>query len=69
VPGCLAHVSLDFSEFVFGSAGAAAYPLVVPSLPALAGVIVHNQAVVFDAAAGNGAGFVLSDAATLIVGP
>ncbi|HZN38158.1 MAG TPA: RCC1 domain-containing protein, partial [Planctomycetota bacterium] len=69
MPGCFARVSLDFSAPVLGSGGAAAYPFVVPSLPALAGTILHSQAIVFDAAAGNPAGLVMSDAATLVVGP
>jgi hypothetical protein len=38
-------------------------------VPALAGVIAHCQAIVFDPAAGNAAGLVMSDAATLVVGP
>ena len=54
---------------VLGASGSATYTLVVPSLPALAGTILHCQAIVFDAAAGNPAGLVMSDAATLVVGP
>ena len=54
---------------VLGSGGSAAWPLAVPSLAALAGTIVHTQAIVFDTAAGNSAGLVMSDAATLVVGP
>ena len=67
--GCLGRVSLDFSPWVFGAGGSAVYPLVVPSLPTLAGTVVHCQAIVFDPAASNPAGLVMSDAATLVVGP
>ena len=69
MPGCFGRVSFDVPALVFGAGGSAAYPLVVPSLPALAGTILHSQAIVFDAAAGNPAGLVMSDASTLIVGP
>src|SRR6185503_6095325 len=69
MPGCFGRVSLDFAAPVLGSGGSASYPLVVPSVPTLAGTIVHCQAIVFDAAAGNPAGLVMSDAATLVVGP
>jgi hypothetical protein len=69
MPSCFGRVSLDFSALVLGSGGSAAFPLVVPSLPSLAGTIVHSQAIVFDATAGNPAGLVMSDAATLVVGP
>jgi hypothetical protein len=63
------RVSLDFAAPVLGTGGSASHPLVVPSLPALAGFIVHCQAIVLDAAASNRAGLVMSDAATLVVGP
>ena len=68
MPGCFARVSLDVTGVVLGSGGTGSYPLVVPNLPALAGFILHCQAIVFDAAA-NPTGLVMSDAATLVVGP
>jgi len=69
MPGCFARVSLDVTALVLGAGGSATYALVVPSLPALAGTILHSQAIVFDGSAGNPAGLVMSDAATLVVGP
>ena len=69
MPGCFGRVSFDVSALVLGSGGSVAYPLVVPSLSALAGTILHSQAIVFDLAASNPAGLVMSDAATLVVGP
>jgi hypothetical protein len=69
MPGCFGRVSPDFAASVVGSGGAATFPFAIPSLPALAGTILHSQAIVFDAAAGNPAGLVMSDAATLVVGP
>jgi hypothetical protein len=65
----LLHVSLDVSAIVLGTGGSAAFALTVPTLPELAGTILHSQAIVFDAAAGNPAGLVMSDAVTLVVGP
>jgi hypothetical protein len=67
MPGCLLRVSFDVSMLLLGS-GHAAYPLAIPSLPALAGTILHSQAIVLDAGA-NPAGLVMSDAVTLVVGP
>jgi len=48
--------------------GSATYALTVPASAALAGFILHQQAVVLDPAAGNPAGLVMSDAATAVVG-
>ena len=69
MPGCFGRVSPDFSALVLGPGGFAAFPFAIPGLPGLAGTIVHSQAIVLDAAAGNAAGLVMSDAATLAVGP
>ncbi|HEU4417931.1 MAG TPA: hypothetical protein VFT55_03275, partial [Planctomycetota bacterium] len=70
MPGCFAHVSLDVSVLVLGMGGSATFALAVPGLPALAGTILHSQAIVFDPAAWwNPVGLVMSDAATLVVGP
>jgi hypothetical protein len=69
MPGCHGRVSSAFITPVLGAGGAAAHALAIPSLPALAGTILHCQAIVIDAAAGNPAGLVMSDAATLVVGP
>jgi len=69
LPGCLGRVSLDFTASVRSASSSATWSLAVPNVPALAGVIAHCQAIVFDPAAGNAAGLVMSDAATLVVGP
>jgi hypothetical protein len=69
MPGCFGRVSPDIAVFVQGTGGSASHPLPVPNLQSLAGLLLHAQAFVFDAAAGNPAGLVVSDAATLVVGP
>src|SRR5262245_50202792 len=69
MPGCLGRVSLDSAVSVLGASGSATYAAAVPVWPALAGTIVHIQAIVLDVAAGNAAGLVMSDTATLVIGP
>jgi hypothetical protein len=68
MPGCFGRVAPDLATLVLGTGSSGFSPLVIPSLPWLAGTLVHSQAVVLDAAAGNAAGLVMSDAATLVVG-
>jgi hypothetical protein len=63
---CRLFVSPDASGFAAGTGGSASFTLAVPSTPALAGWLLHQQAVVLDTAAA--AGLVMSDAATLVVG-
>jgi hypothetical protein len=58
----------DAHSAVIGSLGSATYSLAVPAIAALAGFTLHQQALVVDPAAGNPLGFVLSDAATAVVG-
>jgi hypothetical protein len=65
---CWQRVSPDLSVLLIGASGAASFALAVPASPALAGLILHQQALVLDAAAGNPAGLVVSDAATAVVG-
>ena len=65
---CWLRVSPDINVLLTGSAGSASYALAVPTNPALAGLILHLQALVPDTAAGNPAGLVVSDAATAVVG-
>jgi hypothetical protein len=65
---CALRVSPDFTTTLNGSAASAGFTFAVPPDPALAGLIAYQQALVLDASAGNPAGFVLSDAATLVVG-
>ena len=68
VNNCWLRVSLDANDALIGSSGSATYALAVPASPALAGLLLHQQAVVLDPAAGNPAGLVLSDAASAVVG-
>ena len=65
---CWLRVSLDANEALIGSLGSATYSLAIPASAALAGFILHQQAVVLDPAAGNPLGLVMSDAATAVVG-
>jgi hypothetical protein len=65
---CWLCVSLDANDALIGSLGSATYSLAIPASAALAGFILHQQAVVLDPAAVNPSGLVMSDAATAIVG-
>jgi hypothetical protein len=65
---CSLRVSPDVTDTLIGSSGSATYSLAVPMSPALAGFTLHQQAVVFDPAAFNPIGLVMSDAATAVVG-
>jgi hypothetical protein len=65
---CWLRVSLDANDAVIGSSGSATYSLAIPASAALAGFILHQQAVVLDPAASNPSGLVMSDAATAVVG-
>ena len=51
-----------------GSTGSATFTFAAPASAALAGMLLHQQALVLDPAAGNPAGLVMSDAATAVVG-
>jgi hypothetical protein len=53
---------------VIGSLGSATWSLPIPASAALAGFILHQQALVLDPAASNPSGLVMSDAATAVVG-
>jgi hypothetical protein len=65
---CWLRVSLDVHEAVIGSLGSATWSLPIPASAALAGFILHQQALVLDPAASNPSGLVMSDAATAVVG-
>ena len=65
---CWLRVSLDANDALIGALGSATYSLAIPTTAALAGFILHQQAVVLDPAAGNPLGLVMSDAATAVVG-
>jgi hypothetical protein len=65
---CTLRLSPDVTDALIGSAGSATYSLAVPMSSALAGFILHQQAVVFDPAVSNPSGLVMSDAATAVVG-
>jgi hypothetical protein len=66
---CWLRVSLDANDALIGALGSATYSLAIPTTAALAGFILHQQAVVLDPAAGNPLGLVMSDAATAVIGP
>ena len=66
--GCWLRASPDATALLIGSAGSASYALTVPANAALVGLILQQQALVLDPAAGNPAGLVMSDAATAVVG-
>jgi hypothetical protein len=66
---CWLRVSLDISDALIGASGTATHALAIPASAAFAGFIVHQQALVLDAAAGNPSGLVMSDAATAVIGP
>lgn len=67
-PGCQLRVSADLTQFLVGSAsGSMTWSFPVPNAPALAGLPLYSQAVVFDASA-NSLGAVVSDANELILG-
>jgi hypothetical protein len=65
---CWLRVSLDANDALIGSSSTATYALAIPASAALAGFVLHQQAVVLDPAAGNPSGLVMSDAATAVVG-
>ena len=68
MPGCVANVSLDGIAFLSGTGGTATWSLPIPYQPMLLGTRFYNQAFVFDPAAGNSMGAVVSDATEAIVG-
>lgn len=45
------------------------FTMAIPAAPSLAGLRIHQQVLVLDAAAPNPAGLVMSDAATAVIGP
>ena len=65
---CWLRVSPDVNDALIGSLGSATYSLAIPASAALAGFMLHQQAVVLDPAASNPLGLVMSDAATAAVG-
>jgi hypothetical protein len=65
---CSLRVSLDTNHALIGSLGSATHSLAIPASAALAGFLLHQQAVVLDPAASNPSGLVMSDAATAVVG-
>jgi hypothetical protein len=65
---CWLRVSPDTNDLLLGVSGVAIHALAVPASAALAGLILHQQVQVLDADAGNPTGFVMSDAATAVVG-
>jgi hypothetical protein len=68
MPGCAMHISLDGAALLAGQNGQAKWFLPIPNQPSLVGRHFFNQALVFDAAAGNPFGAVVSDAAEGVIG-
>jgi hypothetical protein len=68
MPGCTAEVTLDAAILLSGSGGNALFELPIPYQTSLIGVHFFNQAFVFDPAAGNPMGAVVSDAAEAVIG-
>jgi hypothetical protein len=64
---CWLRVSLDANDLLLGASGSATHALAVPASAALAGFMLHQQAVVLDPAASS-LGLVMSDAATAVIG-
>lgn len=65
-PGCNGRVSDDVAQFFAIGAGSVAYPVGIPNDPFFVGLSVYTQGVVFENI--NSLGFVLSDAATMLIG-
>jgi hypothetical protein len=53
MPGCFLRVSPDVSVPVLGAGGLGVFVLAVPSVPALAGMILHSQAIALDNSTGS----------------
>ena len=68
MPGCAAEVTLDAAMLLSGSGGNALFEVTIPYQTSLIDVHFFNQAFVFDPAAGNPMGAVVSDAAEAVVG-
>jgi hypothetical protein len=66
---CWLRVRPDATDVLVGASGSASHVLAVPASTALAGLRLHQQALVLDPAASNPLGLVMSDAATAVVGP
>lgn len=69
MPGCDLRVSVDATAVIAGAGGAATFNLAIPTMLGLVDSTFHVQALVPDALAANGAGAVMSDAATAVIGP
>lgn len=68
MPGCEAHIAFDGSALLSGADGKALFEWTVPYQPILLGTRFFSQAIVFDPAAGNPLGAVVSAAAEAVVG-
>jgi hypothetical protein len=68
MPGCTADVTLDVATLLVGTGGNALFELPIPYQTSLIGVRFFNQAFVFDPAAGNPMGAVVSDATEAVIG-
>lgn len=68
MPGCHLRLRVDATVPLLGTGGAVAFELPIPADPDLGGVRFHQQALMPDPGAGNGARMVISDAATAVIG-
>lgn len=68
MPGCTLFVSPDRIEWLGGAGNQASWRTPVPNLPNLVGVTLYQQALVFDPAAGNASGAVMSSPARAVIG-
>lgn len=68
MPGCVLEVGIDALFPVAPQGGAAQWQVVIPDDARLLGAGFYNQALVLDAAAGNRAGAVISNAAHGVIG-
>lgn len=68
MPGCDLYVSPDVLELLVASGTTANYGIQLPAEPTFLGFEFHQQALVFDAAAGNPFGAIMSNAGTVVIG-
>ncbi len=68
MPGCDLHTTIDVTFPLAGANNQAKWFLAIPDDPTLVGFHFYNQALVFDANAGNPLGAVMSNAAEGVIG-
>lgn len=68
MPGCPLWNTIELQDLVVGSGTQAVHTLALPDDPTLLGLQLFQQALVFDAGAGNSFGAVTSDGTKLVIG-